>query len=341
MRGLARPLLNLSVLGIVTVLATGLLTVVLGEFRFGGSTTYRAEFTTVSGLRPGELVRVAGVDVGSVADVSVHDGERAMVTFTVDDSRPLLRGTRAVVRYKNLVGDRFLELADGPGEPVELGENEVIPLANTRPALDLDQLFNGFKPLLEGLNPTQLNQLSTDLVKVLQGESSGVETLLARVASVTTTLADRDAVIGRVIGNLNGVLDTVDQNHAELDQIITGLDQLVGGLAGERQQIGAALVSIDDLTATTSGVLGEVRPPLHGAIEELDKTSKTLAENTDTIDLVLRLLPDAYARLARTGGYGNYTNIYLCSLQVKLTGPDGNPITTPWFNSNDNTQRCR
>lgn len=341
MNGVARPLLNLTILGVVTMLATGLLVVVLGEFRFDDATTYRAEFSTVSGLKSGELVRVAGVDVGSVQDVSVHDGDKAMVTFTVVDDRPLSRGTRAVVRYKNLVGDRFLELEDGPGEPVALRTDDVIPMANTRPALDLDQLFNGFKPLMEGLSPTQLNQLSTDLVKVLQGESSGVETLLARVASVTSTLADRDAVIGRVVGNLNGVLATVDQHDAELDHVVSGLQQLVGGLAHDRDQIGNAMVSIDDLTATTAGVLGEVRPPLHGAIDELNKTSKTLADNTDTIDLVLRRLPDAYARIARTGGYGNYTNIYLCSLQIKLTGPDGNPITTPWFSSNDNTQRCR
>src|SRR3546814_20306036 len=73
--------------------------------------------------------------------------------------------------------------------------DSTIPVANTEPALDLTTLFNGFKPLFTALDPDQVNELSMNLVQVLQGEGGTVASLLENTASLTGTMAGRDDLI--------------------------------------------------------------------------------------------------------------------------------------------------
>ncbi len=82
-------------------------------------------------------------------------------------------------------------------------------------------LFNGFQPLFQALNPEQVNELSMNLVQVLQGEGGTVQGLLAKTASLTNTLADRDQLIGQVVTNLGQTLDTVDQRHQQLNTLVS------------------------------------------------------------------------------------------------------------------------
>ena len=127
----------------------------------------------------------------------------AEVRFTVDAARTLPASVTATIKYRNLVGQRYIALAQGTG-PVgrTLAAGQTVPLAHTTPALDLTALFNGFKPLFQALAPEDVNQLANEVVQVLQGEDTTVDSLLAHTASLTTTLAAKDEVIGQVIDNL-------------------------------------------------------------------------------------------------------------------------------------------
>ncbi len=119
------------------------------------------------------------------------------MTFRVQSDVPLTTASRAEIRFLNLVGDRYLALeegADADAEPLESGAT--LPISQTKPALDLTTLFNGFQPLFQALNPQQVNDLSMNLVQVLQGEGGTVQGLLQKTASLTNTLADRDELIG-------------------------------------------------------------------------------------------------------------------------------------------------
>ena len=85
------------------------------------------------------------------------------------------------MRYLNLVGDRFLELIDGPGSTRLMPQGGQIPVDRTTPALDLDLLVGGLKPVIQGLNPQDVNALTAALLQVFQGQggTAGV-TALAR-----------------------------------------------------------------------------------------------------------------------------------------------------------------
>lgn len=200
---------RLGVFLAVCLLTAFLLIAVFGEVRFGDGKTYYAEFANVSNLRTGKLVRIAGVEVGKVTRISINPDATVRVQFTADNSVTLTRGTRAVIRYDNLFGDRYLALEEGAGGLAVLRPGHTIPLARTQPALDLDALIGGFKPLFRALNPEQVNALSEQLLHAFAGQGPTIGSLLAQSAAVTNTLADRDRLIGQVITNLNVVLGSL------------------------------------------------------------------------------------------------------------------------------------
>ncbi len=314
-------LVKLIVFIVVTVLATGVLAATIGNFRFGGSTAYKALFTDATGLMKGDDVRIAGVRVGEIDGISVaRRGERslALVSFSVQSDRPLAGSTLAQIRYRNLVGQRYVALSEGAGSGERLGEDRTIPLRQTQPALDLTVLFNGFKPLFAALNPDDVNAFAMEIIKTLQGEGGNINSLLGHTASLTSTLADRDAVIGRTVDNLNQVLGTVDERDKQLDTLIVELQRFVSGLAQDREAIGASLTNIANLADATSQLVEQGRPAIRSDVEQLGKVAGTLDDNKAIVDGVLKRLPGKLNTITRTATYGSWFNFYLCDFEGRI-----------------------
>jgi phospholipid/cholesterol/gamma-HCH transport system substrate-binding protein len=234
---------------VVTTLATSLLVVTIGNITFGDTKQYKAVFSDATGVVNGDDVRIAGVKVGNVEDIEIFDQDKAVVTFKVDSDSQLTASTNATIRYRNLVGQRYIALTPGVGSPSIMREGDTIPLKQTSPALDLTVLFNGFKPLFEALSPADINKLSYEIITVFQGEGGTLESLLAHTASVTSTLAGRDKIIGELITNLNQVMVTLGNRDEELSDLLIQLRTFVSGLSQDREAILGSLESISDLAA--------------------------------------------------------------------------------------------
>ncbi|MCK0089219.1 MCE family protein [Rhodococcus sp. HNM0563] len=327
-----------SIFALVMVLVFAGLAVVFSQARFTGTEGYHATFTDVSGLETGDKVRIAGVQVGSVTGVDIGDGNHAEVDFDVDSHQTLFASTRATVRYENLVGDRYLELLEGPGSIDILGAGGSIPVEQTEPALDLDLLLGGFKPLLKGLDSKQVNDLSGALLQVFQGQGDALVSLLGSTNSFTNSIADRDQLIGDVIDNLNGVLGTIDDHDREFTETIDRLHTLVGGLADDKDPIGAAIPQIAAGTADLASLLQNTRPDLQSVIAQTNRTMTQLDLGEDDINATLERLPSDYKKLIRVGAYGNFFQFFLCANTFKLSGPDGTTIR--YTTAAQTTGRC-
>lgn len=312
---------KLIVFMIVTILATSVLVVTIGNLSFGEKTEYKAVFSDATGLLNGDDVRIAGVRVGSVTDIEVVDRDKALVSFDVSTSAPLTTATLANIRYRNLVGQRYVALTEGAGGGRELLPGDTIPLEQTEPALDLTVLFNGFKPLFQALSPSDVNQLSYELIRVLQGEGGTVETLLANTSSLTNSLADRDRLIGDVIDNLNDVLVTLGSRDRELSNTILTLQQFATGLKNDRQAILGSLNSVSKLAVETADLVSDARPALTEDIRQLRRLAATLKANNPEIDAGLQILPIKLNKIGHTATYGSWFNFYICHFKGNLILP--------------------
>jgi phospholipid/cholesterol/gamma-HCH transport system substrate-binding protein len=330
-------LIKLAIFGAVTVLLTVMLAQTLGSFSFSG-TVYRARFTDVTGLLKGDDVRIAGVKVGQVRSIKVVDNTLAEVKFTVDEDIPVATSVRAKIRYRNLVGQRYVALSEGPGGGQSLPADGLIPLGQTTPALDLTVLFNGFKPLFTALTPNDVNKLAYEIIRVLQGEGGTIADLLQHTASLTNTLADRDAVIGKVISNLNLVLSTLDERNGNLDTTISQLQQFVSGLAADRTAIGDALVNIGALTTATGSLIADARPSLANDISSLDTLAGNLNDNSTALEQALNGLPGRYRALTGVASNGSWFNFFLCDFDGRV-GLNGQQLVDSGSFSSPNA-RC-
>jgi phospholipid/cholesterol/gamma-HCH transport system substrate-binding protein len=329
-KGIGAPLIKSAIFVVITVTITALLALSIVSAGVSGTTSYRAVFTDVTGLTVGSDVDIAGVRVGQVTSLSVYHRQLALVGFNVQADRPLPASVTATIRYLNLVGQRYIELGQGTG-PADrtLPPGGTIPLLQTRPALNLTVLFNGFQPLFQALSPGDVNRLSSNIIEVFQGESPNITALVTAIGSLTSSLATRDQVIEQVIGNLNSVVTTVSARNSELRGLITSLQELVSGLAANRQPIGQAISAIGSLTSATAGLLQVARPPLKNDINQLQRLSGNLADNSGVVNTFLQDLPVKMADIARMASYGSWLNFFLCDATVNGVHLAGRASTKP------------
>ena len=348
--------IKFAIFTVVTLLATALLALTIGNITFRSTSSYKALFTDAVNLNKGDEVRYAGVQVGTVKGVKLVNGTQALVSFSAEKTVPMTTLTTATIRYRNLIGQRYLALgdltststdtspakqsgatqltaaADEPAAGRALRPGETIPLSRTSPALNLNALFNGFRPLLTALNPNDINQLSYELIKVLQGEGGTVNALLNQVGDLSGSLANRDQLIGDVITNLNTVLGPIDQRDQQLGKLLGNVQTFISGLSQDREAIGSSLANINALAGTTADLLAQARPSVKEDVNQLRQLVGKL-DTTQARQYIYNLVvhtPDKLRNIAPAAAYASIFNEYLCAVRFVL--PNGEK-TTPYTNT--------
>ena len=318
----------------IFVVIMSMLTVFLfftfGQYRTGSTNGYSEVFSDASRLATGDTVRVAGIRVGTVTDVSLQSDRSVLVEFDADRKIQLTSGTQAAIRYLNLTGDRFLDLVDGPGSTKLMPAGARIPIERTQPALDLDLLLSGLRPVIRGLNPQDVNALSASLLQVFQGQEGALDSLLDRTSSFSNTLADNNQTVQQLIDNLNAVLSTISKDGDQFGDAIDRLEKLISGLATDRDPIGTAITSLDNGTASIADLLTQARPPLASTVDQLNRLAPNLESGKGFIDGALMRAPSNYRKLARIGAYGAFVQYYICEISIRVTDLQGRASFFPF-----------
>jgi phospholipid/cholesterol/gamma-HCH transport system substrate-binding protein len=335
---LGRTTAKFGVFVVVMVLLTGCLFVVFGQIRGGSTSDYSAVFKDASSLKSGDSVRVAGVRVGTVDNVNLRPDNSVVVSFDADDDIVLSAGTRAAVRYLNLVGDRYLELLDGPGSTLPLPHGAQLPITQTEPALDLDLLLGGLKPVIRGLDPRDVNALTNALLQIFQGQGDTLQSLLSKTSSFSNTLADNNSALESLIDNLDKVLATLGKDGDRFSGALDKFQRLTTELANDRDTIGTAIDSLSSGTASIADLLTNVRPPLAGTIDQLGRLAPLVDDGKDLLDVAIQRAPENYRKLARVGSYGAMVNYYVCGVTIRVTDLQGRTAVYPWIKQRDG--RC-
>ncbi len=323
---LIATLWRLAIFMSVCLMALFVLFAVFAQLRFEPQQSYTALFTNVGGLKGGDFVRIAGVEVGKVKGIRIERDATVRVDFKIDDSVMLTESSRAVIRYDNLYGDRYLVLEEGTGDGKVLKPGATIPLSHTAPALDLDTLIGGFRPLFQALNPDQVNALSSQLIQAFQGQGDTIGSLLSHTAALANNLADRDELIGQVIDNLNTVLGTFDENNRQFGESVDEISSLTQTLAGRKDDITNAVAYANAASGSIADLLERSRPALKKIVHETDRTSTLVLNRAEYFDDLINTLPDAYRMLGRQGLYGDWFAFYICEAILKVNGHGGQPV---------------
>lgn len=324
--GLPGLLSRLGIYFVVCVLGAFGLIAVFAQLRFDDEKLYNALFTSISGLESGNFVRIAGVEVGKVKSIKVQDDVTVRVEFSADETVALTEGSRAVIRYDNLIGGRYLALEEGAGSTRTLAPGGTIPLVRTAPALDLDALIGGFRPLLGALDPDQVNALTAQLIDAFQGQGPTIGSVLTQVAALTSTLADRDELIGQVVVNLNSVLGTLGDDTEKFSTAVDSMSELVDSLESRQDVLSQGLADANAAAGSIADLLVQARPPLQKTLHETDRVAGTVVADHDYLDKLLSELPESYRLLKRQAMFGDFFSFYICDIVLKLNGKGGQPV---------------
>ncbi|BCQ11098.1 Mce family protein Mce1B [Mycobacterium heckeshornense] len=324
---------RLGIIAVVLLLFTALIVVVFGQMRFDRTNSYSAEFSNASGLRNGQFVRASGVEVGKVKNVQLVDGgRRVRVDFTVERDLPLYQSTTAQIRYQDLIGNRYVELKRGQGEGADriLPPGGFIPLSRTSPALDLDALIGGFRPLFRALDPEKVNTIASAIITVFQGQGGTINDILDQTAQLTSHIAERDQAIGEVIKNLNSVLDSTAKHRREFDQTLDNFEKLISGLKNHADPLAAGTANISNAAGTVADLLADNRALLHKELNYLQAVQQPIIDERDQYDDQIRRTPIALNQIGRAIGlYGDWVNFYACDITIKWNGlQPGGPVRT-------------
>ena len=323
---LVGALWRLTIYVVVCLIGAFALIAVFAQLRFQAEKTYKAQFANVSGLEGGNFVRIAGVDVGKVKTITIQPDSTVLVEFTAADQVVLTEGSRAAIRFADLVGSRYMALEQGTGAVTRLNPGGTIPLRRTEAALDLDALIGGFRPLFRALNPDQVNTLTGQLIAAFQGQGGTIGSFLAQAAALTNTLADRDQLIGQVITNLNTLLGSLGSQSHQFAKAVDSLSELMAGLKARKQDISNGVAYANAAAGSIADLLAQARPPLQKVVHETDRTAETVLADHDYFDNFLNTWPDAFQILNRQGLYGDFFSYYICDLVLKLNGKGGQPV---------------
>ncbi|BDH59331.1 MlaD family protein [Tsukamurella sp. PLM1] len=223
-----RAAIVLALALVITVVIAAGIFAALRNPASGESRTYDAHLSDASGLRVGSDVRLRGVLIGKVTSVEVRgtgNGNEAVVGFSAQNEHPVTSTTRVAVKYRNLTGERFIEIQ--PGSSAGGTPATSVPMSRTTPSFDITTLFNGLAPVLRTLSPEDVNQLTRNLLGLLQGDDTTAADTFSAIDRITANLADRQTVIKTLIDNVTRVANMINDYSPQVVEFILNFDLLL------------------------------------------------------------------------------------------------------------------
>lgn len=310
MRG---TLIRLGVFVVVCIVITGYLVFTIGNvqsLRIGpiqfldDQYELAATFEDVTGLIANDNVKVAGVVVGKITAIDVERG-RARVTFRINDDVRLPRNSTAAIRWRNLLGQRYLYLVPGDGATVlEDGDQ----LTRTESVIDLGELFNRLGPVVKAIDPAKVNQFLDTVVGALDGNEDQVRAALDDLAVLAAALGERDAAIARLVENLDQVAGTIVDRDREIRAVLDNLVTVAATFNENTDVLDQAITELGSFSEDFGTLLEDNRTQIDSLIANLAKIVAVVQAKLPTLDSAITNLDEASTRLFNASRYGEWLN---------------------------------
>lgn len=245
----------------------------------GSTTRYQAVFGDVFGLREHSDVRLRGVQVGKVTDISISEDYRAVVELTVQDQYRLRESDRLLVKMQNLTGQRYLELEPGDTTAPELDPEQ--PVTNTVDSFDITMVFNGLRPLLRDADPAVYNSLATNVAALVEGSETSPTPVLRDIATLSTYAEDRSLLMSQILDNLTALDTSLRGRSGNLQNMLEVFHSIFTPLVTRLEEF-LALVELGAIEFTQIG-------------ETVDLLARIGLGATDRHDDFIRRTDESYA----------------------------------------------
>lgn len=314
---------KLALFTLVTIAVTTWLAADIGNLSlFSHPYQIRAQFSDATGLLHGDVVKAAGVTIGHVADVRIADGV-ALVTLDIDDGTDLPSPLSATIHFRNLLGQREVDLTSSGHGSGLTQPGSTIPLARTQPAFDLTVLFNGLRPLIRSTDPADINIVSRELVKALAGRSRDVETLLANLGAISDAVAGKDTQLTGLLHNVNTITSDLSNRNVQLTSTLGSLNSLLTQIAASRGDLNDAIVNLSAAAQRLRKLVATNDGRIKSETGDLATILAAIRSRRPALEKSIKELPKVLAAVERVTTYGEWTNVHLIDVCKDDSGTCG------------------
>ncbi|MDR7302447.1 MCE family protein [Haloactinomyces albus] len=284
---------------------------------FVGGKTYVAHFSEAAGLTTDNVVRVAGVEVGSVTDVEL-DGDHVKVTFEVSDAW-IGNRTHAAIKLGTLLGRKYLAL--DPRGSKELPSSEPIPLQRTMSPYDVIEAFSGLSKTVGDLDTEQLARSFRTLSETFSDTPEQVRGALKGLSALSETIAKRDQELKKLLDRTSKLAGTISARNAEIEKLLADGNRLLRELRARRDAIRSLLDGTRALSEQLTGLVDDNAAQIGPALTQLDKVTAMLQRNQDNLSRSIELMAPFTRLFSNVLGNGRWFDVYICGLLPPAAGP--------------------
>lgn len=288
---------------VIVVLLLGI--TAIGEADFGKK-TYVADFAQGGGIRPGDKVRVAGIDKGEVSETSLETNH-VRITMKVDSDVDVTSNGSAEIKLSTLLGQRYIDVS--LGDSTDPAPDGVIK--QTRVPYDLQQTIEKGTPILEGIDDDDFAQSIRALNKQLAGAPAITKPTVDSLARMSEIITDRKDQINQLIKDTGSVTDIVNDSSAQLAIIVGQGQQLAGKIVAREALVTRLLDGIAAVTEQARALAAENSNQFAPIMANLNTISQGLEKNRSNLRKLLEILPVTARSINNIIGDGPYANGYL------------------------------
>lgn len=312
-----RDPLKIGVAGLLVLALGFVLAVNYQSLPLVGGKSYVAHFSEAGGLAEGDLVRVAGVEVGTVTGIELQ-GAHVKVSFEVDDAWVGNR-TRARIKVGTLLGKKYVAL--DPQGSKELSSSEPIPLQRTMSPYDVIAAFSDLSKTIGDINTDQLAKSFRTLSETFSDTPKEVRGALEGLSALSQTIAKRDQQLKELLERTSKVAGTLAERRGEIEKLLRDGNELLEELNARRDAIRSLLDGTRELSQQLTGLVEDNQRQIGPALEQLDKVTKLLQQNQDNLSRTIELMAPFTRLFANVVGSGRWFDTYICGFLPPAVGP--------------------
>jgi phospholipid/cholesterol/gamma-HCH transport system substrate-binding protein len=268
---------------------------------------YQALFAEAGGLTEGNAVRLSGVKIGSVSDVSL-DADKVRVTFTIDSKIRLGSDTTAHIRTGTLLGERVLVVESAGSERLKL--SDVIPMSRTSSPYSLTQAVSDLTTNTAATDTNTVNASLDTLSDTLDQIAPQLGSSFDGLTRVSRALNGRDDTLRKLLTNAGQVSGVLGERSQQLNTLILNANDLLGVLNDRREAIVDLITSISTVARQLSGLVADNEAELAPTLEKLNSVTAMLEKNRDNIAKALPGLAKYQVTQGEAVANGFYYNAF-------------------------------
>lgn len=282
--------LRLGAITLVTLMVIMAAAFNLQKFPGFKGVNYHAQLKDASGLHKGNMVQVAGVQVGRINDLHIS-GDHVTVDFDVHDAT-LGQNSRAAVEVLNLLGEKYLEVTPvGSGE-MEAGET--IPVSRTDASYDIVATLGELTTRTEAIDTAKLSEALTTMGDTLNAASPHIQSTFTGLSRISQAISSRDEDIEKLLARADRVTKLLSERRGDLVKLMKEGDLVFKELLARREAIHSLLVNSNRLAVTLRGIATDNQVQIKSALAELNTATKFLqARKTQLNETIKNLGPYA------------------------------------------------